>query len=281
MSQIKIKSYAKINLALNIIGKKLFLHKIETIVVFASLHDEILIEKIKNKNHQIFFVGKFSQNIPKNNTVFKLLQILDKKKLLHNQKYKIRINKQIPSKAGLGGGSMNAANILKYFVKKKIIKTTKKEIISISRSISSDVILGLNSAYAILNSRNEIKCFSNLKKFHILIVKPDFGCSTKEIYKGVRKFNKSKFNKPSKKMFDLENLKKMQNDLENIAISKYPKLKKIKLFLENLSNQEFVRITGSGSAIVAYFQSKKNCDNAKKMFKRKYKNYWCISSKTI
>ena len=45
---------------------------------------------------------------------------------------------------------------------------------------------------------------------------------------------------------------------ENIAISKYPKLKKIKLFLENLSNQEFVRITGSGSAIVAYFQSKKN-----------------------
>ena len=281
MSQIKIKSYAKINLALNIIGKKLFLHKIETIVVFASLHDEILIEKTKNKNHQIFFVGKFSQNIPKNNTVFKLLQILDKKKLLHNQKYKIRINKQIPSKAGLGGGSMNAANILKYFVKKKIIKTTKKEIISISKSISSDVILGLNSAYAILNSRNEIKCFSNLKKFHILIVKPDFGCSTKEIYKEVRKFNKSKFNKPSKKMFDLENLKKMRNDLENIAISKYPKLKKIKLFLENLSNQEFVRITGSGSAIVAYFKSKKKCDNAKKMFKRKYKNYWCISSKTI
>ena len=85
------------------------------------------------------------------------------------------INKQIPSKAGLGGGSMNAANILKYFVKKKIIKTTKKEIISISKSISSDVILGLNSAYAILNSRNEIKCFSNLKKFHILIVKAIFG----------------------------------------------------------------------------------------------------------
>ena len=97
----------------------------------------------------------------------------------------------------------------------------------------------------------------------------------------VKKFNKSKFDKPSKKMFDLENLKKMQNDLENIAISKYPKLNKIKLFLENLSKQEFVRVTGSGSAIVAYFKSKKNCDNAKKMFKRKYKNYWCISSKTI
>tara|TARA_Y100001954_G_C15763617_1_gene580514 strand:- start:79 stop:918 length:840 start_codon:yes stop_codon:yes gene_type:complete len=277
----KINSYAKINLALNIIGKKLALHKIETIVAFASLHDQIWIEKTKNEDHQIFFKGKFSQNIGKNNTVFKLLQILDKKNLIHNQKYKITINKQIPSRAGLGGGSMNAANILKYFVKKKIIKITKKEIILISRLISSDVILGLNSTYAILNSRNKIKYFSNIKKFHILIVKPNFGCSTKKIYMKVKKFNKSKFDKPSKKMFDLENLKKMQNDLENIAISKYPKLNKIKLFLENLSKQEFVRVTGSGSAIVAYFKSKKNCDNAKKMFKRKYKNYWCISSKTI
>ena len=277
----KINSYAKINLALNIIGKKLALHKIETIVAFASLHDHIWIEKTKNEDHQIFFKGKFSQNIGKNNTVFKLLQILDKKNLIHNQKYKITINKQIPSRAGLGGGSMNAANILKYFVKKKIIKITKKEIILISRLISSDVILGLNSTYAILNSRNKIKYFSNIKKFHILIVKPNFGCSTKKIYMKVKKFNKSKFDKPSKKMFDLENLKKMQNDLENIAISKYPKLNKIKLFLENLSKQEFVRVTGSGSAIVAYFKSKKNCDNAKKMFKRKYKNYWCISSKTI
>tara|TARA_B100000683_G_C12039925_1_gene369912 strand:- start:13 stop:375 length:363 start_codon:yes stop_codon:yes gene_type:complete len=118
----KINSYAKINLALNIIGKKLALHKIETIVAFASLHDQIWIEKTKNEDHQIFFKGKFSQNIGKNNTVFKLLQILDKKNLIHNQKYKITINKQIPSRAGLGGGSMNAANILKYFVKKKLLK---------------------------------------------------------------------------------------------------------------------------------------------------------------
>ena len=47
MKQIKIKSYAKLNLALNIIGKGSSLHKIETIVAFVSLHDQILIKKIK------------------------------------------------------------------------------------------------------------------------------------------------------------------------------------------------------------------------------------------
>jgi len=281
MTQTEIKSFAKLNLALNIIGKKHSLHKIETIVAFASLHDQIFIEKTKNRDHIISFIGKFSKNIGRVNTVFKLLEILDKKKLLQNQKYKIKINKQIPSKSGLGGGSMNAANILKYFIKTNIIKVNKKEINSITKLIGSDVILGLNSTYSILNSKNEIKYFSNLKRFYILIVKPDFGCSTKEIYSRVRKFNKPKFNRPTKKVFDVINLRNMQNALENIAISKYPKLNKIKLFLENLSNQEFVRMTGSGSAIVAYFKSKKKCDNAKKMFKRKYKNYWCISSKTI
>ena len=281
MSLYKIKSYAKLNLALNIIRKKHSLHTIETIIGFAALHDQIFIKKIENKDHKIFFTGKFSKNIGKDNTISKLLAILDKKKLLKNQKYLINVNKQIPNKAGLGGGSMNAVNILNFFVKKKIIKVKKKEIISISKSIGSDVILGLKSTYSILNSRNKIKYFSNLKKFYILIIKPNFGCSTKEIFSKVRKFDKPKFNKPKRKMFDFKNLEKMQNSLEHIVYSKYPKLNEIKIFLENLSNQSFVRMTGSGSALVTYFESKKKCENVKKAFKKKYKNYWCISSKTI
>ena len=40
-------------------------------------------------------------------------------------------------------------------------------------------------------------------------------------------------------------------------------------------------MTGSGSALVAYFISKERCDNAKKQFNKTYKNYWCIASKTI
>ena len=147
--------------------------------------------------------------------------------------------------------------------------------------VGSDVILGLNSTNSILNEKNEIKRFTNYKKVYILIVRPNFGCSTRDIYSKVSKFNKPKLNKPKKRMFNLNYLKKMDNSLEAIALSKYSELKKIKLFLENLSTPVFVRMTGSGSAVVAYFQSKEKCDNAKKQFNRKYKNYWCITSKTI
>ena len=281
MSRTKIKSYAKLNVALNVTGKTSTLHKVESIVVFSSLHDEIFIQKIKSKSHNILFCGKFSQNITKNNTVSKLLEILDKKRLLKDKKFKIMINKNIPNKAGLGGGSMNAANILNYFVKKKFIKTNKKELFKISKIIGSDVILGLNSTNSILNTNNKIKYFNNCKKFYTLIVKPGFGCSTKDIYSKIKKFSKAKFNNPNKKMFNLDYRKKMNNSLEPIVLSKYDKLKAIKLFLEKLSKPSFVRMTGSGSAMVAYFKSKQRCDYAKKIFNKKYKNYWCIASKTI
>ena len=281
MRYSKIKSYAKVNLVLNVVGKTPSLHKIESIVAFVDLHDVILIKSIKSKKHNISFSGKFSSNISKKNTISNLLEILEKKKLLNNKKFKIKINKQIPNKAGLGGVSMNAASILKYFIKKKIIKINKKKILEISKLAGSDVILGLNSKNLILSSSNKIKYFKKCKKFYTLIVKPNFGCSTKEIYSKVRKFNKPKIRKPVKNMFDLNYLKKKNNSLEQIALSKYPKLKSIKLYLESLSNSVFVRMTGSGSALVAYFQSKDGCLNAEKMFNKKYKNYWCIASKTI
>ena len=281
MTQFRIKSHAKINLALNIIGKSSSLHKIETIVSFISLHDEIFIKKINSKKHNIIFTGKFSHNISKDNTISKLLKILENKNFLKNKKFKILVNKNIPNRAGLGGGSMNAANILKYFVKKKIIRISKKELEKISHLIGSDVVLGLNSTNSILNSKNQIKRFKNYKKFYVLLVKPNFGCSTRYIYSKVKKFSKARLLKPNKNMFNNKFLKKIGNSLEPIAFSRYNKLKMIKLFLEKSTMPIFVRMTGSGSVIVAYFKTKGRCDKAKKQFNKKYKKYWCMSSKTI
>ena len=82
MRYCKIKSHAKINLALNIIGKTSSLHKIESIIAFSELNDLIMIKLIKSKNHIISFSGKFSKNITKKNTIFKLLKILEKKKII-------------------------------------------------------------------------------------------------------------------------------------------------------------------------------------------------------
>ena len=281
MSFIEVKSFAKINLALNVTGKLKLLHKIESIVSFISLCDFIFIKKIKRPNHQISFYGNFAKNIDNNNTVTKLFKILDEKKLLKDRKFQIRIKKNIQQEAGLGGGSMNASSVLNFLLKKKILKISQKQIQNISSLIGSDVILGINQSSVILKSNNIVQKFSKCPKFHILLVKPNFGCSTKEIYSRVKKITNSKFNNPKKSMFNAEYLLRQENALEGAAFSRYPKLKKIKSFLENLKNPLFVRMTGSGSVIIAYYQSKKDCEMAKVQFKRKYKNYWCNVSKTL
>ena len=277
----KIRSYAKINVALNIIGKTSTHHKIESIIFFVSLHDNIEIKQIKSNRHNVFFYGKFSRKIHKKNTVSKLLKFLDERKLLNNKKFKINIKKRIPTKSGLGGGSMNAASILKFLIEKKIVKISIKKIKNIARDIGSDVILGMSNTNTILTSKNEIRTFKNCRKLFTLIVKPNFGCSTKYIYSKVRKLDKAKFLNPKKKMFNIESLKKRKNSLEKIVLNKYPKLKKIKKYLERLEDPIFVRMTGSGSALVSYYYSKKQCNEARKKFKKDYKKYWCISSKTI
>ena len=134
--------------------------------------------------------------------------------------------------------------------------------------MGSDVILGLNHPYSILTSKNKIQSYKDCKKFHILVVKPNFGCSTKFIYSRVKRFDKIKFNKPSKKMFGLDYLKKMNNSLEKIALERYSILKKIKSYLNNLENPIFVRMTGSGSALVSYYYSKKRCVKAQKQYNK-------------
>ena len=82
-------------------------------------------------------------------------------------------------------------------------------------------------------------------------------------------------------MLNKDYLKNLNNDLEIVAFRKYSKLKNIKLFLSSLPNVIFVRMSGSGSSIVAYFHSKNACKVALKQFKSKFNSYWCIASKTI
>ncbi|MDA8919171.1 4-(cytidine 5'-diphospho)-2-C-methyl-D-erythritol kinase [Candidatus Pelagibacter sp.] len=281
MNSFKIKSYAKINLALNVTGKKSKLHNIESLISFIDLHDLITLRESKTKKHKINFFGKFSKNINKINTISKLLKILDNKKLLNNKKFEIKVIKNIPQKAGMGGGSMNTASLLNFFIEKKIIKIKKSELKKISNEIGSDVILGIKPSSAILLSNGDIKKYKNKIKFHILVTKPNFGCSTKYIYSKVNSFSKPQFNPPKQKLFEAKYLKNLENDLEKVALNKYPELKRIKSYLGGLPNAIFVRMSGSGSSIVAYFHSKKACKKAYSQYKRKFNTHWCIESKTI
>ncbi len=278
----KIKSHAKVNLSLNVLGKrKSKIHNLETLVAFVELHDQILIKRTNNKNHIVKFSGNFSNKVPKVNTVSNLLNILDKKKKLKNHKYSILIKKNIPQKAGLGGGSMNAASLINYFEKKNKINLTLKERYDLCSKIGSDVILGIDQKNLIISYKKKItKIKKNLKMF-TLMVKPNFGCSTKSIFNRVRYYSKPQLSKIRSKNIDFNLMSKLKNDLEIISTKKYSRLRRLRDYFLNIDKNSYVRMTGSGSTIVGYFKSKKAALNAKKLLRKNYKNYWCNLSKTI
>ncbi len=147
--------------------------------------------------------------------------------------------------------------------------------------IGSDVILGINPKNTVLYSNSRISRFKKKLNLFILIVKPNFGCSTKFIYSKVKNYSKPRFNRLGINLFNPDYIANLNNDLESIAFNEYPKLKALKLSLVKLPNIFFARMTGSGSTILAYFKSKNACDIAYRELKNKYKNYWCIVSKTI
>ncbi len=282
MEFIKIKSYAKINISLNII-KKLSsnFHKIESLITFINLYDLIFIKPIKTKKHKVQFKGRYCDDINENNTVNRLLKILDKKNFLKGKKFYIKIDKNIPQKSGMGGGSMNAASVLNFFIKKKFVYLNHNKIKNIANLVGKDVILGLEPKNTILSSNGNLTKIKKKLGFYVLVTKPNFGCSTKYIYSKVRSFSKEKYNKPKISLLNRSNILSSNNDLEKVAFKKYPALKKLKSFLSQIKNVTFVRMTGSGSCIVAYFLSKKAAVNGGRVFKRKFKNYWYIVSKTI
>ena len=278
----KIKSYAKLNLSLHVIKKiPKKLHIIESLITFVNFYDAIYIREIQALEHKLKFLGDFSKNITQKNTVNNLLNLLDEKKLLKGKKFEIKIIKNIPQKSGMGGGSMNASSIIKFFLKKKIINLGKKDLNNIMKTIGSDVPLGMNLKNTILSKTGKLTVKEKKLGLYVLIVKPNFGCSTKIIYSKTKKQTKPKYNNPKVSLFSINNIINSNNDLEKAAFKLNPKLKNLKLFLSSLPNTMCVRMTGSGSCIVAYYQSKKKALKGLGLLKKKYKNYWCIVSKTV
>ena len=276
MNTISQKSYAKINLNLNVVGKTKNLHKLQSIVSLISLYDEISLRQIDSHKHKILFKGKFSKKITSRNTIYKTLSILDKKKLL-KKKYLVKVKKNIPVKSGMGGGSMNAATLINIFMKNKIIKINKKKLQNINDSIGQDVKLGFFKNIMYLDGNNSVKILNKKIKYFLLLFMPKYGCSTKYIFSKVKKYSKPLKNIKNK----FNNLGSLKNDLQDIVIKKYPELKKPIEFLENQPGINFVKMTGSGSCFVAYSKSRNSIINSLKKFRKNYPKYWSVLSKTI
>ena len=163
----------------------------------------------------------------------------------------------------------------------EILNFSKKNLIKLTKQIGHDVQFGLDNKNKVLHSNGNLESSSRKIGLFVIIVKPNFGCSTQLIYRGIKNFSQKKLKMDKRKNFSFTNILKLQNDLEQVVFKNYTKLKHIKSFIQTLPNIRLVRMTGSGSSMLGYFSSKNEAINAAKLFKKKYKNYWCITSKTI
>jgi len=287
VKNLKIKSYCKINLSLKVL-KKLDngYHNLISLITFCKPHDVLSISKIKSLNDRISFSGRFKKGInKKSNTVTKMLNLLREHKLLGSGVFKINIQKNIPHGSGLGGGSSNAADLLNYFNLKMKLKLHKKEINKLAYKIGFDVPVNIERKNTFLTGKTgKILRFNQKFKLNLLIVYPNFVCSTKKIFEKNKKISPLR----PQSFFHLKNKKKLifylkneNNDLENTVIKIYPKVGKIIDFIKSQKGCYFSRITGSGSACIGVFSNMKNAIYAQKLIRTKYPKYWCAVSKTI
>ena len=274
-----VKSYSKINLSLTVNSKKKGLHEIQSFYCLINLFDEIEIIKTNIKD-KIIFKGPFRKLVKNdNNTVLSLLKKLRKLKLISNY-YSIIIKKKIPVFGGLGGGTSNAAFVLRFLLKNKV---SEKLLHELGNIIGSDFKLFFKNQGFVKSLKTIIELKKN-HKFHFVLVKPKFKCSTKEIYSKVKSFSKKKqvnINLFKNKDKYLDYLINNRNDLQFIVERKYPILKRLLKDLKNEKGCQISRMTGSGSVCYGLFRDKIVAKNALNKLKRTYPKFWFMLAKTV
>ena len=276
-----LKSFAKINLSLSINKKikKKRLHDIQSQFCLINLFDTISIKKNKKNVDKISFDGPHSKYVKKsNNSVQKILKIMRKFKLISNY-YSIKVYKKIPVFAGLGGGSSNAASLLKFLSKRKIEDKIFNKIIDL---VGSDLRLFFYNQGVLQNLKKVVK-FKKKYKLLFLVVYPNIKCSTKEVYSKVKSYNKKKVLKLNHKNNAalINQIFNLNNDLQSIVEKKYPVIQKLLLNISNEKGCYFSRMTGSGSACYGLFRNTRSSKVALKRLRKKYPKFWFSIAKTI
>jgi 4-diphosphocytidyl-2-C-methyl-D-erythritol kinase len=277
-----LKSYSKINLSLNINKKlKSGLHQIQSYFCLINLYDKIIIKKINKKRDIIIFKGLFFQHInKKNNSISNLLKYLRKSKLISDF-YSVTTFKNIPVFSGLGGGTSNAAFILKFLLKKK--KITKNIFNKIEKIIGSDLRLFFYKQGFLDNLKN-VKNFKKKQKLVFLLSQPNINYSTSYIYSKVRNYSKKTkftFYKINTKKKFINHILNNKNELQSIVEKKYPVISKLLTDISNERGCYFSRMSGSGSVCYGLFNSESSAKKALNNVKIKYPKFWFSIAKTV
>lgn len=272
----KVMSYAKINLGLQIDKKlKNGYHKIKTIMTLIELHDEMYFE-----NSDSIFVS-MDKNIchMADNLCYKVAIYLQKKYNIKNG-IKIHIKKNIPDGAGLGGGSSNAAETLKFLNKAWNLNLSQKKLKKIGSKFGCDIPFFIEGGVCYAKNMGEkVKKIKNkLSNEDIVLIIPEKKIKTKDVYNCCIVKKEEKIRELLKNINCGEYKKSVFNQLEDAAnIVSDNLISQIKNEVCNQVAQVFM--TGSGSAVVCLFDNNKEFLNNKNIIQSKFKDCTVIESK--
>ena len=270
-----IRAYAKINIGLKILNKRDDgYHNIETIFHRINLFDELRFQDSKE-----LLLECNNPDIPTDNRnlCIKAAQILQKNYNVPKG-VKIILNKNIPIGAGLGGGSSNAAYVLKCLPKFWGIEIPKDELYQLAFNIGSDVPYFLDKGTAYATGRGEqLEYFHINIPYWITLVQPRVHISTAWAYTNLKlKPHKQEINLKELLIDNIEHPEKLRgvihNDFEDLVFENHHDIKILK---ENLYKQgaDFVQMSGSGSSIYAFFKHENKAREAIRIFSKDFLAY--------
>lgn len=282
MKNLHIRSFAKINISLNITKKREDgFHELDSVMLPISLHDSLVISKLNGPDNFVtvddFSIRTFSYNLA-------TLSIDKLQSAYHfNDKFRVLIHKVIPIQAGLGGGSSNAAFTMKAVNSMLKLGATDEELINLGKTLGCDIPFFIKCKPARVQGIGEILTPITIKNnYYVLLVKPELGCSTREVYAlsdtmDLKVGNIENVIKALEEGDDDLLAKNISNALQEPAIELVPVIQSI---IDELRENglKMVQVTGSGSAVFALSTNKKQL---KEVFKKLDDRYEVELAKVI
>ena len=285
MKPLTLSSYAKLNLALRVVGRRPDgFHELVTLFERIDLHDDIVFAAAKDGQ---FSIRCDDKRVPCDgrNLIWKAARVLAEGENV-NKGARIVIKKRIPVAAGLAGGSSNAAAALLGLNRLWCLKLSRAELLSYARMIGSDVAFFLHDVpFALGTGRGDVikPVAVKAKLWHFLVV-PQAPLLTKDVYGHFA----PRFTKPVGDVnIMLRSLEKndppgvgagLFNDLEVPILALKPHLGKLK---ERVARRDVlgVSFSGSGPSVFAVVASEKEAKALKKMFGKVYRQVFICRTK--
>jgi len=265
-----IRANAKINLSLDIVGKRDDgYHLLEMVMQSIDLHDDVLLEEIEEGI--ILTCDKNYIPLDSRNIAYKAAELLMRSYGI-NKGVSIKIIKNIPVAAGLAGGSADAAAVLKGMNELFKLNLTEEKLMDLGLQLGADVPYCIKGGTCLCTGIGEkIEVLEPFSDQIVLLVKPPFGVSTREAYSGFE-LDKIKKHVESRKLISAMNNGDltlmnyyMRNLLENVIIRKHPMVKNLKQNLMRLGAKTSL-MSGSGPTVYGIFDDLGKAKNAMVFF---------------